>query len=1237
MVDINPELPREIRETIRTIIASFEDVFATTTNTLPPAMAGITPHKFKVKEDYVHRMANRPTFSPARAELINDWLEWALKEGLVEKATNTSYASRLILAPKYKGTTPKSAPPDGIRVAWAGVDINDGIKKTVPTYTDAWQQLYKVANSKYKFSADGLKQYWSIPLCHEAREMTAFWTPKGLFQFTRMVMGTKNAATVAQNAYTNAMHTKLDKRSFPNIANFADDFLGGADTGEGLAQVFGDFLNMCRKAKITLNPTKVRIGYEKEQFFGLSVEKGKIEPAMRNVDPVKNMTYPKNRSELRSVMGVFNQFSSFMKDYARNEAAVLNALASPKAEWLFTQRHRDAVDTLKRAVQSGIHLYAPDYKHQLVLETDGSDDGWGAVLYQTIDGEKRVIKMWSKQWKTEAWRKKPPYHREAKAWMNGMTLALPYALCSPFPLQCWTDHSPLTWVKHTSGKGPVSQFIIDTLSQIDYTMHYLQGKDNVIADALSRFPMLGPQTLARSGLANALEVLLATLLNSKLDTTKIWFDARKDTKFLLPNIFDWCDARRRANPHTHTPTKTCYQDSLSESKIPKLKYSLGIWAPPADKICRQIRVALRHDTPFACLVPSDLIDRICVDPSGQVLTEVRKLVDDTHKIAFLTPNLTWLIHNINIEGTYKQVYVNDRVTPEIELALLTEQIRNKDLTPPLPTCRNRMEWIREQQRHTCAAQYVHNPQVFPVQDGLLVYQQADGEPLRTVVPPPLQKELIEWKHHSMCHMSAKKLYNVLKKTYYFQNMNKICHEVVGDCALCNLLKTRKRHAHRHFRAKLSMTPRTSYGADYYSVKKNKLDYNNILGIIDLSTGNLVLRAVKGRSAANTAHTLFYDVVLHKGVPLRFHSDAAREFLSTAMSSLQSLLGIAKSDTLAHNPKSNAKIERVWEFVGRALRSMTDEQYASFHLYMPILAHVWNCTPDADTNITPFEAEHGMPCRSVAQSVTQNPPPEGLPAEASDLKTVAVSAAAFNEIIANIKAVERANTAAKLNAYGLPVREYHVGDTVAFYLPPNDNEAKRMGKNPKHMLHYQGPGTIVESISDNNTAFKIECNGRMYKRNIMHISPYTATGHVPAQLQLHIDNTVNVGTFVAVLDDDDDTRYHIAKVLEVNEATTKLHYYATDKRRLRDAIWNPLYAHPRSNVVVMRLPDTIIRNHLQFTGHIDTLPIQDSLIVLPNLGMTQMNRIDVRTRKVLKNKTKYQHHRITHTWDPNTDR
>ena len=115
----------------------------------------------------------------------------------------------------------------------------------------------------------------------------------------------------------------------------------------------------------------------------------------------------------------------------------------------------------------------------------------------------------------------------------------------------------------------------------------------------------------------------------------------------------------------------------------------------------------------------------------------------------------------------------------------------------------------------------------------------------------------------------------------------------------------------HFRPKLFCTPRTSHGADYYGVgKKNSKGYNNILGIIDLATGHLVLQAVKQRTAANTAETLFYKIISEKGVPLLFHSDAAKEFVSTAMNALSKTLDIVQTNTLAHNPKSNAIIERV---------------------------------------------------------------------------------------------------------------------------------------------------------------------------------------------------------------------------------------------------------------------------------------------------------------------------------------
>ena len=1241
-IDIAPHLSAEERARILQLLHQYGEVFAQKTNTLPKPMKGVKPHVFKLKEDHTPTRTGRPKFGPAQAKIITDWVEWASSEavGLIEPANTTSWSSRLILAPKYKGNTPKSALPDGIRVAWAGVSANEQIQKTVPTYPDAWEQMYKVANYKYKFSADGLKQYWSIPLDEKSREVTAFWTPLGLYQFTRLVMGTKNAATVAQNAYTHALHTMLHKDSFEHIANFADDFLGGADTVDSLLEHFEGFLKMCKKAGITLNPQKIRIGYEKEQFFGLTIDNGKIEPAERNLDPVKKMTAPQNRSELRSVMGVFDQFSSFIKDYGKegSPASILNSLRSPKVPWDFTEKHEKAIEELKQQILSGVHLYAPNNDHPLILETDGSEDGWGAILYQVINEEKRVIKMWSRRWKTEAWIKKPPYHREAKAWMNGLTLAIPYALYNKHPVQCYTDHTPLTWIKHTSGKGPVSQFIVDNLSVVDYEMHYIKGPDNIVADGLSRFPLLGPSVLRREGLSEALEILLAALTGTNVSTDKVWFYTGKDTKHMVADLYDWRDQVRKDFPHfNQLQTPRCYMDLFSVSNVQRLEYTLGIWAPAADKITAQCRAAFLKGRPFACLVPNDLVCFIATDSSKNIIHPVQKQVDEAMKITLLSPGLTWIIHGVDFSSKTKirTVHASKRVTPDFELDDLVKHLKDSNLTPPLPHFATRQDWIAAQKKERCALIYEGTPGVYEAADGLLVIETAPGGPLRTIVPTTMTIDLATWQHQNLCHLGYQKILSVLKKKFYWKNMRRTCQHVVKTCALCNLLKARMKLAHKHFRAKLFCTPRTSYGADYYAVQVNKEGFCQILGIIDLANGHLVLAALKDRTAANTAHVLFYEIVNRKGVPRLFHTDAAKEFLSTAMKALSATLGIVQTNTLAHNPKSNAKIERVWQFVGNCLKAMTPAQYAKFHMYTPIMAHVWNTVPDTETGITPFEAEHGMKCRSVLDCIVENPPKEGLPAAADDLRTIAVSVNAFTELIKNVKAVEKVQTAQRLNQDGTSKIQYKVGDKVGFFLPPNQDTAKLMHKKKKHILHYTGPGEIVESLSSNGTSWKILYKGRHYERNVVHLRHYTADDEVPAALQIAHDDSIWVGSYVAVIDDEDSVRYHLAQVIDINDQETTLHYLATKSRQLRSARWQKLYHHPGSGQVVTDQPQNLIRNWMRFTGMIPTQSREDSLIIQSNIGFTDQMRVNKTSRDML-SRLPYTHHMLGRTWHVPSD-
>ncbi len=99
---------------------------------------------------------------------------------------------------------------------------------------------------------------------------------------------------------------------------------------------------------------------------------------------------------------------------------------------------------------------------------------------------------------------------EADTLLWGLSKCRFWALSSPFPLYASSDHLPLKWIRKCD-KGPVSEFIIEQLSDIQWIHSYIRGPDNSLFDALSRYPLLGPRVLAPVGLSDVVSQLLDSL------------------------------------------------------------------------------------------------------------------------------------------------------------------------------------------------------------------------------------------------------------------------------------------------------------------------------------------------------------------------------------------------------------------------------------------------------------------------------------------------------------------------------------------------------------------------------------------------------------------------------------------------------------------------------------------------------------------------------------------------------
>ena len=148
-----------------------------------------------------------------------------------------------------------------------------------------------------------------------------------------------------------------------------------------------------------------------------------MELSERNLDPVEKKTAPKNRSEVRSVLGVFNQFRHFFNRYDRLVIHMTRLLRkNVPFEW--TNEHEKSFQYIRNQLLTGkLYLAAQDRDRPLIQETDGSDDGWGVILLQEVDGKRKALHM----------KRAPPYYKETAAWITGMERIRVYADYSPFP------------------------------------------------------------------------------------------------------------------------------------------------------------------------------------------------------------------------------------------------------------------------------------------------------------------------------------------------------------------------------------------------------------------------------------------------------------------------------------------------------------------------------------------------------------------------------------------------------------------------------------------------------------------------------------------------------------------------------------------------------------------------------------------------------------------------------------
>uniref|UniRef100_A0A1I7WYG7 RNA-directed DNA polymerase n=1 Tax=Heterorhabditis bacteriophora TaxID=37862 RepID=A0A1I7WYG7_HETBA len=288
-------------------------------------------------------------------------------------------------------------------------------------------------------SFDLTSGFWQIPLNPCDKYKTAFSTHVGTFQFTVLAMGLCGAPATFQSAMRETLRGLQ-----ATVYAYLDDVVLASDSADDHIREID-----CLLQRLIISAK------------GCRPDPGKLVA-------IKEFPTPKSIKELQRFFGVCNFFSSIVQP--------LTELLRNDTKFIWTDVQKSAFDKLKDALTSSPVLMAPQIGQPYVIHTDASTIGIGAALYQ-YDAEKhlRPIAFCSRT-----------LNKAEKRYsiIELESLFHPYVFGAQILL--FTDHKPLKSLLFRSDlQGRLAKYQI-LIQGYNIEIFYKEGKDNVVADALSR-------------------------------------------------------------------------------------------------------------------------------------------------------------------------------------------------------------------------------------------------------------------------------------------------------------------------------------------------------------------------------------------------------------------------------------------------------------------------------------------------------------------------------------------------------------------------------------------------------------------------------------------------------------------------------------------------------------------------------------------------------------------------------
>ena len=412
----------------------------------------------------------------AYIEGVKEEIQRNVDAGILQKVDTSEWAAPIV---------PVKKPNGKIRICGDfKVTINPQIWVDQHPIPSVDELLTRLNNGQQFTKLDLSDAYLQIELDECSKQLMVINTPLGLFKYNRMPFGISNAPAIFQRIIDQVI------AGIPHCAAYLDDILITGRTEEEHFQTLEAVLSKLEQFNLHCNPDKCAFFQDQVSYLGFIIDKHGKRPDLQRVESIANMPSPKNVREVEAFIGKINYYGQFISNFS-DKCKPMNRLRRTNVLWNWSEECQNAFNDLKREICQATTLVHFDAKLPIILATDASNYGLGAVImHRYQDGIERPIAYASKTL-TDAEQRYSQIEKEALSIIYGVKKFRQYLIGQHFELV--TDHQPLVSVFHPAKGIPSTtanrlQRWALCLMSYNYTIRYKPTHLHANADALSRLP-----------------------------------------------------------------------------------------------------------------------------------------------------------------------------------------------------------------------------------------------------------------------------------------------------------------------------------------------------------------------------------------------------------------------------------------------------------------------------------------------------------------------------------------------------------------------------------------------------------------------------------------------------------------------------------------------------------------------------------------------------------------------------